>query len=356
MRKKDISIKNIGGKMKKLFSKLFILILVTVLLVSCAQPAVEVQPEAPAAEEESEAEEPVAEEEPQEVFTIACVPPALVSPFHITWTEKVKELGANDPNVEVIVQAPTVQTDVEALVNILEDMIEKKVDLILVGSSAWEAIAPTMEKGINAGVNIIYIDRILPVEGFDLTPLSMLGSDEIEGGQFAGEFIAEALDGEGKVAILTGPAGSYHSQQRQKGFDEVIVNYPGIEVVSRQPAMFQRDLALTVMENILQANPDLDLVWGLNDNMALGALTAIEAVNRQDQVKIVGYNGDQEGLEMVEAGKFLATLKSQPAQYATQVMTEVVPLLMAGNDDEVNPVYPIHVLLVTSDNVAEVLE
>jgi ribose transport system substrate-binding protein len=183
----------------------------------------------------------------------------------------------------------------------------------------------------------------------------MLGSDEIEGGRFVGEFIAETLDGAGSVAVLTGVAGSYHSERRLQGFNEVIVDYPDIEVVTIQPANWQRELGMTTMENILQSHPELDLVWGLNDNMALGALTAIEAANMQDQIKVVGYNGDQEALEDIKAGTLLATAKSQPVKIAEAIMNEVVQLLMAGKRDEVQSAYPIHVVLTTAENVDQFL-
>jgi len=342
--------------MKKLISLLILVGFMLGVMAGCAQPAAEAEPEVPT-EEAAEVVEgaEVTTEEKKETFVVACVPPALVSPFHIAWTEKAKELGAQMPGVEVIVQAPQTQTDVETLVKILEDMIQKKVDLIAVGASAWEAIAPTLNKAMEEGIDVAFIDRILPVEGMN-TPLTMFGSDEIEGGQLIGEFVVEYLDGKGKVAILAGPTGSYHSEQRLKGFRSVVENYPDIQIVALQSANFQRDLAVTVTENILQANPQLDLIWGLNDNMALGALTAVQAAGREDEVKVIGYNGDKEALEYIKNGTLLATAKSLPVTYATQLMTEVVPLLMEGKRDQVKPKYPIHVVLTTIENVDEVMK
>jgi len=343
--------------MKKLFGKLLVLVLLVGLLMGCAIPApIATEPVATAEEEvvEKTAEEPAAAPATTGVFTVACVPPALVSPFHIAWTEEAKKIGATMDNVEVIVQAPQAQTDIEGLIRILEDMIEKKVSLIAVAASSWEAIAPTMNKAMEAGIPVVFIDRIIPVDGMN-TPLTMMGSDEIEGGKFVGEFVAKTLNGKGNVAILPGPTGSYHSEQRLKGFRSIIEQYPDIKIVALQTANFQRDLAVTVMENILQANPKLDLVWGINDNMALGALTAIQAAGRQDEVKVIGYNGDVEALNYIKDGTLLATAKSLPVTYARQLMTEVVPLVMQGRISEVKPVYPIHVVLTTIDNVDEVM-
>lgn len=341
--------------MKKVLSFMVVALLVTALFVGCAsEPAPEVAE--PAAEEEvaeEAAEEPAAEEESQEVYRVGLIPPALVSPFYIVLADTAQAIADADPNVDLTVQAPTVQTAIEEQVKIIEDMIIKEVDMIAIASSNWDAVAPSLILAREAGIEVVLVDRVIPYEGLDA--VSMLGSDEIEGGRFVGEFIAETLDGAGSVAVLTGVAGSYHSERRLQGFNEVIVDYPDIEVVTIQPANWQRELGMTTMENILQSHPELDLVWGLNDNMALGALTAIEAANLQDQIKVVGYNGDQEALEDIKAGTLLATAKSQPVKIAEAIMNEVVQLLMAGKRDEVQSAYPIHVVLTTAENVDQFL-
>jgi ribose transport system substrate-binding protein len=335
--------------MKKVLSLSISALLLLGLFVSCAPEAAEVAE--PAAE--TEVEEVAAEEESSEVYRVGLIPPALVSPFYIVLADTAQELADAYPDVDLTVQDPTVQTAIEEQVKIIEDMIEKQVDLIAIASSNWDAVAPSLMIAREAGIEVVFVDRVVPFEGLDA--VSMLGSDEIEGGQFVGEFVAETLEGAGKVAVLTGVAGSYHSERRLQGFNEIMENYPDVEIVTIQPANWQRELGMTTMENILQSNPDLDLVWGLNDNMALGALTAVQAANLQDQIKVVGYNGDQEALENVKAGTMLATAKSQPMKIAEAIMNEVVALLMAGNRDEVQSAYPIHVVLTTVDNVDQFL-
>lgn len=347
--------------MKKLLSLTMVFVLTMALFVGCAQqtaeatePATEAEEEVATAEvTEAVAEVPAAEVETQEVYRIGLIPPALVSPFYIVLADTAQSLADANPNVELTVQAPTVQTAIEEQVKIIEDMIEKKVDMIAIASSNWEAVAPSLVLAREAGIEVVLVDRVIPVEGLDA--VSMLGSDEIEGGQFIGQFIADTLGDKGKVAVLTGVAGSYHSERRLQGFNEVIANYPDVEVVTIQPANWQRELGMTTMENIIQSNPDLDLVWGLNDNMALGALTAIQAANLQDQIKVIGYNGDQEALEDIKAGTMLATAKSQPVKIAEAIMNEIVPLLIDGKRDQVQSAYPIHVVLTTAENVDQFL-
>ena len=91
-----------------------------------------------------------------------------------------------------------------------------------------------------------------------------------------GQNVLELFKGQCKMAVLEGVPGQYANEMRLKGFRKVVKDHPGIQVVASQPANWQRELAMTTMENMLQANPDIDLVWGVNDGMALGASKAIK--------------------------------------------------------------------------------
>ena len=333
--------------MKRTVCKILIASLIMLVFAGCAAPAAapveekpaEVAPTAPVVE-------PTAE---PKVLKVGLVPPALVSPFYIVLCDTAKALAAENKYIDLTVQAPSVQTAIEEQIKIVEDMIQKKVDVIALATGNWDALAPVLIQAREAGIEVIMVDRVVPVEGLDA--VSMLGSDEIEGGKIMGDFIVKTLNGKGKVAILAGVAGTYHSERRQQGFREAIANEPGIEVVTIQPANMQRELAMTTMENIIQSQPELDLVWGLNDNMAMGALTAIQAANKQDQIIVVGFNGDKEALGYVKDGTMLATCKSQPAEIARSIVEEILPLLIAGKRSEVKPAYPIHVVLTTKENV-----
>lgn len=333
------------------------LLVVTMLLgvVSCSAPAATPTPvpaAVPPTKEPTKAEEPTPKA--AQKYAVALVPPALVSPFYIDLSETAKAEAAKNPDIVLTVTAPAVQTDIEGQVKIVEDLIQKKVNLIAIATSNWPALTPVLQKARQAGIEVVLVDRVVPVEGLDA--ISGLGSDEIEGGRFVAELVTKLLNGKGKVAILAGVTGSYHAEQRTAGFNEVISKESGIQVVTTQPANWQRELGMTTMENILQANKDLDIVWGQNDNMALGALQAIEAAGLQDKVKVIGYNGDKEALENVKSGRLVATMKSQPVEIGKAIIDEIVPLLIAGKRSEVKSAYPIHVVPVTKDNVDQYVQ
>jgi ribose transport system substrate-binding protein len=128
----------------------------------------------------------------------------------------------------------------------------------------------------------------------------------------AGSFIAEQLGGKGKVIELVGVPGTSSARERGQGFNEEISKYPGIEVVARQTANYNRAEGLTVMENLLQAYPDVDAVFAHNDEMALGALEAIKAAGKLQDIIIVGFDATPDALASVESGELSATIAQQP--------------------------------------------
>lgn len=320
-------------------------------LAGCKKEAV--KEEAAPAEEEATEEAAPAEEEKVEKFTIAVVPPALISPYFITLADAAEESAAKFENIELLVLAAEAETAFEQQVNILEDLIQKKVDLIAVSSANWDAVTPPLKKAIDNGIEVVLIDKITPVEGVDA--VSMLGVDEIKGGELVGEYVVELLEGEGRVAILEGVAGDYWSERRTQGFHNIVDEYPGIEIATTQPANWERERGMSVMENILQAHRDLDLVWGLNDNMALGAAKAIEDAGLQEEIMVIGYNADKEAVEAVSEGILKATVAQQPAKIAQTIVEDIAVKLIKGEREQIEPVIYIPVQLVTSDNVEEFL-
>ena len=282
-------------------------------------------------------------------YTVAIVPPALVSPYFITLADTAKESAKNIKNMDLVVLAPSAETAIEEQVRILEDLIQKKVDLIALSSANWDAVTPALKKARENGIEIVCIDRVIPLEGVDT--VSMLGVDEIKGGELVGEYVARSFKGQGKVAILEGVTGDYWSERRTKGFHNIIDKYSGIKIVATQPAKWERAEGMSVMENILQANEEIDLVWGLNDNMALGASQAVINAGLQNKIMVVGYNADKEALEAVKLGKFKATVAQQPAKIAQTIVEEIAVKLMAGKRTEIAPVIHIPVAMVTAENV-----
>ena len=145
------------------------------------------------------------------------------------------------------------------------------------------------------------------------TVVCHIASDNVAGGQMAGDFILEKLGKKGKVVELEGIPGSSAARERGEGFHKAIDAVADIEVVAKQAADFDRAKGLTVMENILQGNKDIQAVFAHNDEMALGALQALEAAGMKDVI-VVGFDATDDAVKAVNDGKMAATVAQKPAE------------------------------------------
>jgi ribose transport system substrate-binding protein len=280
-------------------------------------------------------------------FVVGFVPRAFVSVYFVTMADAVKEAAAKNPHIDVQVVAPMDQKDIEGQIRIVEDLTMKKVDLLAVSVNDPKALIPSLKEAQAAGIPVIILDAITPYPGIEV--LALIGSNNEDGGEIVGQNVLELFKGKAKMAILEGVPGQYANEMRLKGFRKVVKDHPGIKVVASQPANWQRELAMTTMENMLQANPDIELVWGVNDGMALGALKAIKDAGALDRIKILGYNGDKEAVEAVAAGNLYSTILQQPAEIGRMVIT-IAEKIRTGKKSEIKPVITIPIVNVKKDN------
>lgn len=170
--------------------------------------------------------------------------------------------------------------------------------------------------------------------------MTHIASDNVAGGKMAGEYIAELLGNKGNVVELEGIAGTSAARDRGKGFNEAI-SKTNIKVVARQVADFDRIKGLSVMENILQAQSDIDAVFAHNDEMALGALKAIEAANRD--IKVIGFDATDDAVKAVKDGKMAATVAQQPKLIGKMGVNAAIDVM---NKKEIAKYIPVELKLV----------
>ena len=199
------------------------------------------------------------------------------------------------------------QNDAAKQIAGVEDLIQKKVPVILLNPTDSDAVANVVKEATAAGIKVVSLDRA--VNGAEVS--SHIASDNVVGGKMAGEFLMKKLGGKGNVVELEGIPGSSAARERGEGFESVITGTPGMKLVAKQPANFDRAQGLTVMENILQANKDIQGVFAQNDEMALGAQRAIEEAGLKNVV-IVGFDATADGVAAVKAGKLGATVQQKP--------------------------------------------
>lgn len=226
------------------------------------------------------------------------------------------------------------QNDPNRQLSQIENFIQQGVSIILVNPCDSAAIVPAIKAANKANIPVITVDR--GADGGEV--VCHIASDNVEGGRMAGEFLAKLVDYKGKLVELEGIPGTSAARDRGAGFNEVIKKYSDIKIVARQEAGFDRAKGMTVMENILQAQPEIDGIFCHNDEMALGALRAVEAAGRLSAIKIVGFDATDDAVKSVKDGKLVATVAQKPRVMGSMAVDTAKQVLDGVKVDEFIPV------------------
>jgi len=265
--------------------------------------------------------------------TMGLILSTMNNPFFVTLKDGAEKQAA-DMGVELIVLDS--QNDSARELSNMEDLLTQGVDLILINPTDSDAVGNAIKAANKAGIPVITLDRGAN-HGEVVTHVA---SDNIAGGLMAGEYIVELLGGEGKVVELEGIAGTSAARDRGQGFNKALEG-TNVEVVAKQVADFDRTKGLSVMENILQAQPEINAVFAHNDEMALGALKAIEVSKRE--ILVVGFDATDDAVKSVEDGKMAATVAQQPAKIGALGVESGVKAL---NGDMMDAYIPVDLMLV----------
>ncbi len=198
----------------------------------------------------------------------------------------------------------------------VDSMIAQRVDVIFLSPREEKPLIPAVMKAKRAGIPVFLIDRsvdpTLAKAGRDY--VAFIGSDFILEGKRAGDWLAKATNGQAKIIELQGTLGASAANDRKKGFAQAIAGHPGMQIIASQSGDFARDKGRQVMETLLQAHPEATAVYAHNDEMALGAIAALEAAGRHPgkDITIVSVDGEKDGLQAVADGKMGATVECNP--------------------------------------------
>jgi ribose transport system substrate-binding protein len=265
-------------------------------------------------------------------LTVAFVPKALNSPFWAAMeAAAVREAAARD--VRLVSLAADRETDVERQYQIIENLIQQRVDAILLAPSGSKELVPAIGKANDAGIPVLLLDTRIDeaaARAMGAEVVTFIGSDNFEGGAVAGRYLAAALGGVGEVAVIEGISGHETADQRRLGFLHGISGHTGIRVVASLTANWERALAYDVAENLLQAHPGLDAVFAANDEMALGALEAVASANRLDGVSIIGFDAIPDALANIRSGRLLGSVAQFPTEMGRLGVAHAVALIRDG--------------------------
>jgi len=235
------------------------------------------------------------------------------NPWRIAQTESMKAQAAKLGHQLVYTDAASSAAKQVADVN---SMIAQGVDLIFLAPREEKPLIPAVMAAKKAGIPVILLDRnvdqSLAKAGKDY--VTFIGSDFVDEGKRAAEALTKAVNGNAKIIQLEGTTGSSPANDRRKGFEDYIKSHSGMKIVASQSGDFARDKGRQVAETLLQAHPDATAIYAHNDEMAIGAIAAVEAAGKKPgkDIIIVSVDGTRDALQAIVDGKMLATVECNP--------------------------------------------
>lgn len=258
------------------------------------------------------------------------------NPFFVTLVEGAKK-QASALGVQLTVA--DAGDDAAKQTSDIEDLVSSGISVLIVNPVDSDAVTGAVENALSKGVKVISVDRA--VNGVEID--CQIASDNVLGAELATQFIVDTL-GEGAiVAELQGVTGASAAIDRSQGFHNVADTK--LKTVSSQTANFDRTEGMSVMENMLQANPDIQGVFAANDEMALGAMEAITGAGKN--IMVVGFDATDDAIASIKAGQMAATIAQQPDLIGSTSVEYAVKLI-AG--ESIPKSVPVEVTLVTKDN------
>ena len=265
---------------------------------------------------------------------IALVISTLDNPFFVTLKEGAeKQAKALDYDLVVL---DSQNDPAKELANV-EDISVRGVKVLLINPTDSDAVGNAIAVANQKKLPVITLDRAANKGQV----VAHIASDNIAGGEMAGNYIAEKLGKGAKIIQLEGLAGTSAARERGAGFAKAAQAHD-FKILASQPADFDRSKGLNVMENLLTAQPEVQGVFAQNDEMALGALRAIQAAGKKDLV-LVGFDGTDDGVKAVKGGKMAATIAQQPEKIG-EIGVQTADKVLKG--EKVEAAIPVELKLI----------
>lgn len=280
--------------------------------------------------------------------TIAFLPPAMISPYYASCINGAKPV-AEELGYELLVTAPESESDYAAQVQLMEDMVNRGVDGIVVCAINTDAIVTGVKAANAAGIPVVMFN--VQNELADGEVAAYITYDQYEGGAKVADYVAEVVgDKEVNVAIIEGLP-SEHTTFRMGGFSDCAAEkYPNIHVVASQPGNWEREAGMNAAANMMQAM-DIDVFFGLCDEMSLGAVQAVKQAGG-DQL-VFSFDGNPNAAEAVKAGDLMCTLSIGGINTGAECIKALDTVINGGT---VEKFIPIETEVINASNVDDYLK
>jgi ribose transport system substrate-binding protein len=259
----------------------------------------------------------------------------MANPFFVSIEQGAQE-AANRLDATLVVK--DAQDDTSAQAKQVQELIDQKVDILLINPVDSEAIGATIQTANTAGIPVITIDR----SANSGSVVSHIASDNTAGGLMAGNYLAELMEKSGNVVELKGIEGTSAAKDRGAGFNEAISKHSGIKVIAHEVADFDQAKGKEVFAALLTQYPEINGVFAHNDSMILGAMEAAQEAGRKDII-FVGFDAVDDAVQAVEDGSLSATVAQQPVEIGRLGVETAVEYL---NGQTIAKFIPVELALV----------
>ena len=232
----------------------------------------------------------------------------------------------------------------------VQDLITRGVKALIYIPAGATAAGVPVKAAKAANIPVICVDRTPP----DAPGDTFIATDSVSAAKALGEYVGKITSGKGKIGILQGQLGTTPEQDRDKGFNEALKGFPGLEVVAKQPSKaWMQDEGFAIGQDMLQRHPDITVFFGRADALALGAARAVKVANVDHKVIVVGFDGDVAGLKAVRDGTLQATMTQQTQGMGRLALNSA---LDAINGKTLPKEQLQEAVLTTKDNVGPYIE
>ena len=259
-------------------------------------------------------------------WQVAVIPKGLTHQFWVS-VHRGAEAAGRAAGAQILWQGPAKETDIDKQITIIQDMLTRRVDVMVLAACDADALVGMVEQVAAAGIPVVMIDS---------------------GARLAAKTLADLLGGQGDVGVIPFVAGAATSEAREKGFREGLQEYPGMRLVSVQYSQSDAAIGMNVTADMLAANPGLKGIFAANEAGAIGAAQALRAAGRAGDVKLVAFDASEEEINALKEGVIQALIVQNPYRMGYE---GVKAALAALRGETVPKVIDTGVTVVTSANL-----
>ncbi|MFR4989770.1 ABC transporter substrate-binding protein [Anaerotruncus colihominis] len=279
---------------------------------------------------------------PDDKLTFGLVVMSTNSDYWLTLKDGAQE-AVDAIGGELVFTGPADNNDIQGQVSLMENLINSKVDAILLTPLDSDALAAPVEKAMDAGIPVIVIDSAVNTDKYT----SFIATDNVAGGRMAMERLIESIGGSGEVVVVNALAGIPSNDARGQGAEEYAAAVDGVTVLPQQHCLDQAE-AMTATENVIIGNPNLKGIFATFNRGALGAAQAIVSKGKAGEIKMVAFDADADEIKLLEDGTIDALVVQQPYEMGKIGIEYAVKAL---NGEEVPKTVAPEVVIATKDNM-----